>query len=92
MTFVPKAAHLNMQITKKRKIREINFSNISDSNQSKIKSSKKTTHSTHKANHYMIYLRKCVEKKLKPKALRINIAPQVSVISSTLQIQLEKHN
>ena len=43
-----------------------------------------------RTNHHIKYLQKCVENKLIPKALRVNIIPQVPVISSALQLQWEE--
>ena len=90
MTFIPMATHSNMPITKKCKIRETNSGNISNSNQVKFKVLKKLHIQCTRTNPHINYLRKCLENKLIPKALRINIVLQVPVISSTLRHQWEE--
>ena len=90
VTFLPSATQSNLQLNKKRKLNETSSYTISESNQAKFKVLKKFHIQRTRTNHHIKYLRKCVENRMIPKALRVNIIPQVPVISSALQLQWEE--
>jgi hypothetical protein len=77
--------------TKKRKKTEDDSPRkIDEKNVSRFKVLKKLNIQRTRTEHHINYLQKCITTKSVPRALRVNLTPQVPVISSTLQIKWEE--
>lgn len=75
---------------KKRKFDTITEQTISETNIAKFKVLKKLNIQLTRTDHHINYLKKCDRLKSIPKSLRINLTPQVPVVSSALQLKWEE--
>ncbi|MCG8049068.1 MAG: hypothetical protein N0E48_26275 [Candidatus Thiodiazotropha endolucinida] len=75
---------------KKRKIDTITEQTISENNIAKFKVLKKLNIQLTRTDHHINYLRKCERTRSTPKSLRVNLTPQVPVVSSALHLKWEE--